>query len=141
VTLVAAKLVEPALVPSHESAPSLERTKKPRGSFFAWAYPLAMVGGMVLLLVMYLCQEANLVSLQYKMVQLEEKQASLKREKTELVLQVQELTSLSHIEQVATTRLGMVMPKQRLVLDLSDAAPRQAFLKDVVAQRVSSLNQ
>jgi len=103
---------------------------------------MVLIGGMALLLVMYLCQAANLVGLQYKMVQLQEKQAILRREKTELVLQVQELTSLQHIEHVAKSRLGMVLPRQRLVLDLSDSMPHQALLKDVVAaRRLSSLNQ
>jgi len=92
---------------------------------------------MALLLVLYLCQSAQLVGLQYKLVQLKEHRVHLLREKTDLVLEAQRLTSLAHIEQVATQRLGMVLPTERLVLDLSDGMPRQAFLKDVVAARPS----
>ncbi|MHB2020423.1 MAG: hypothetical protein ACYCW6_26095 [Candidatus Xenobia bacterium] len=118
---------------SDHPAPSLER-KRSRGSFLAWAYPIACITGMAVLLVLYLCQSAHLVKLQYKLVQLKEKQAALLREKTDLVLETQKLTSLAYVEQVATKRLGMILPAQRLVLDLS-AAPRyrQAFLKDMVA--------
>ena len=118
---------------SEAPAPSLER-KRPRGSFLAWAYPIACITGMAVLLVMYLCQSAHLVGLQYKLVQLKQKQAALLREKTDLVLETQKLTSLATVEQVATTRLGMILPNQRLVLDLSEQLPHQAsILKDMVA--------
>lgn len=142
--LVAEKLAETSLVqpafgqalPGHGAeapAPQAESDRQPRGSFFFWVYPITLVSAMAFLLVLYLCQAASLVGLQYKMVQMQEKEALLRREKTELVLQVQELTSLSHIEHVAVTRLGMVLPKQRLVLDLSENMPREAMLKNVVA--------
>ena len=120
---------------SNVPAPSLERARKAGRSFFSWAYPLACITGMAVLLVMYLCQSAQMVGLQYNLVRLKETKTSLLREKTDLVLDTQRLTSLARIEKVATQRLGMVLPTERLVLDLSDSAPKQAYLKDVVAVR------
>jgi len=133
---VAHKLTEiPVTASSKDPAPSLERAKKLRGGFLSWAYPLACITGMAVLLVMYLCQSAQMVGLQYKLVRLKETKSSLMREKTDLVLDVQKLTSLARIEKVATQRLGMVLPSERLVLDLSDSIPQQAYLKDSVAFR------
>jgi len=131
---VAHKMTEiPVKAPSKDPAPSLERARKPRGGFLSWAYPLACVTGMAVLLVMYLCQSAQMVGLQYKLVHLKETKNTLLREKTDLVLDVQRLTSLARIEKVATQKLGMGLPNERLVLDLSDSTPKQAYLTDVVA--------
>ena len=125
--------------PSVDLAPSLERARKPRGGFLSWAYPLACIACMAVLLVMYLCQSARMVGLQYHTVQLKERKAALLREKTDLALEVQELTSLARIEKIATQKLGMVLPTQRLVLDLTENVPQQAYLKDVVAARRMSI--
>ncbi|HEY4000817.1 MAG TPA: cell division protein FtsL [Candidatus Xenobia bacterium] len=138
--LAAEKLIDPAVVrsrPMPEPPPVVEkeRERKSAGGFFLWLYPTVAVSCMALLLVGLLCQSAKIVGLQYKMVQLKEKKSALLRERTDLTLEVQELTSLSRIEAVARGRLGMVLPRQRLVLDLSDSMPQQALLRNAVAAR------
>ncbi|CAN0419943.1 unnamed protein product, partial [Phaeothamnion confervicola] len=83
-----------------------------------WGFPVLVFGGVALLLFIYLGQFASMVRTQYKIVALRDKQRTLDREKIDLQLQIQQLTSLERVERIASGRLGMTAPLRRQVVDL-----------------------
>jgi cell division protein FtsL len=71
------------------------------------------------LMVMVVCQRAELVKYQYALVDLRQARLATVKERAELRLQIQRLSALERIDGVAG-RIGMVRPPQRLVLDMTD---------------------
>ena len=84
-----------------------------------WSFPVVVFGGVALLLFVFLGQFASLVRTQYKIVSLRDKQRNLEREKIDLQLQIQQLTSLERVERIASGRLKMVPPANRQIVDIS----------------------
>lgn len=110
-----------SLRPAHLPKPRME--KRPvRAELIPWSYPLVGFVAVSVLLVLYLCQFAQIVSSQYKMVALKETKRSLLRQQADLELSVQRLTSLERVESMATKRLGMVPPELRETLDVGAVA-------------------
>lgn len=110
-----------SLRPAHLPKPRME--KRPvRAELIPWSYPLVGFVAVSVLLVLYLCQFAQIVSSQYKMVALKETKRSLLRQQADLELSVQRLTSLERVESMATKRLGMVPPELRETLDVGVVA-------------------
>ncbi len=110
-----------SLRPAHLPKPKME--KRPvRAELIPWSYPLVGFVAVSVLLVLYLCQFAQIVSSQYKMVSLKETRRTLLRQQADLQLSVQRLTSLERVESVATTSLGMVPPELRETLDVGAVA-------------------
>jgi len=93
-------------------------TKKTAPNGILWLLPLADFASVSVLLFVYLGQYAALVRTQYQIVALKDQQHKLDQERSDLLLQVQELTSLERVEGVATGRLGMTPPARRQVLNL-----------------------
>ncbi len=122
-----------SLRPAHLPKPRLE--KRPvRPELIPWSYPLLGFVVVSLLLVLYLCQFAQTVSSQYKMVALKETRKTLLRQQQDLELSVQRLTSLERVESVATKRLGMVLPELRETLDVGAYAAKPRDLAVVSAR-------
>jgi cell division protein FtsL len=97
---------------------------KHKVEFLPWTAPVILTAGVALLLVVYLGQFASLIRTQYKVVALKDKHRQLERERIDLQLQIQKLTSLERIEAVAFKNLKMTTPNQRLVLQMnSDGRP------------------
>ncbi|MEW6282667.1 MAG: hypothetical protein AB1758_28920 [Candidatus Eremiobacterota bacterium] len=113
--------------PAHLPKPRGKR-RPVRPELIPWSYPLVGFVAVSILLVLYLCQFAQIVSAQYRLVALKETRRVLLRQQADLQLDVQELTSLERVEGVATRRLGMVPPESREVLDVGTWArsPREA---------------
>ena len=107
---------EPTLTASAERKPAPDREWMP------WSFPVALFAGVGLLLLVYLGQFASLVRTQYKIVALKDKQRLLEREKVDLQLQIQQLTALERVERVASTRLKMIAPTHRQVVNLGPNA-------------------
>ena len=84
-----------------------------------WSFPVFLFAGVAILLFVYLGQFACLVQTQYRIVALRDTQRNLEREKIDLQLQIQQLTSLERVERVASGRLKMMPPARRQVVDLS----------------------
>lgn len=95
---------------------------------------LSIIGiiGVAAMLIMYLCQCAQIVSSQYKICRLKETKCTLERSRLSLKLEVNRLCSLERIEAIARNELGMTHPPVRLVLDMRQPLV-QASLEDVVA--------
>jgi cell division protein FtsL len=109
--------------------------KRPvRPELIPWSYPLLGFVVVSVLLVLYLCQFAQIVSSQYKMVALKETRKTLLRQQQDLELSVQRLTSLERVESVATKRLGMVLPELRETLDVGVYAAKPRDLAVVSAR-------
>ena len=87
-----------------------------------WSYPVVGFAAVSILLVAYLCQFAQIVSIQYTLLELRGERKVLQREQDELELSIQELTSLERVENVAVTQLGMVAPSNREVLQVVPTA-------------------
>ena len=83
-----------------------------------WSFPVVVFGGVALLLFVFLGQFASLVRTQYKIVGLKDKQRNLEREKIDLQLQIQQLTSLERVEKIAAGRLKMMPPQNRQIIDI-----------------------
>jgi cell division protein FtsL len=84
------------------------------------------------MLIVYLCQCAQIVSCQYKICRLKETKSTLERSRLGLKLEVNRLSSLDRIEAIARNDLKMSNPPVRLVLDMRQPVV-QASLEDVVA--------
>jgi cell division protein FtsL len=98
-----------------------DRPKPPKRDreWMPWGFPVLVFGGVALLLFVYLGQFASMVRTQYKIVALRDKQRNLEREKIDLQLRIQQLTSLERVERIASGRLGMVTPPRREVVDMA----------------------
>jgi hypothetical protein len=81
--------------------------------------PTLAFGGVGFLLLAYLCQSAQIVRTQYRIVAVRGAVRELQQESADLDLSVCELTALERIEKVATQRLSMVIPKERRVIEVS----------------------
>ncbi|HXE73749.1 MAG TPA: cell division protein FtsL [Candidatus Nitrosotenuis sp.] len=99
-----------------------------RAQLVPWPVPLAGFIVCCILLLACLCQFAQMVSNQYRLIALKETREQLLREQAELRLKVQQLSSLERIEQIAAGRLKMVRPQSRQVLDLVHWAGRRPAL-------------
>lgn len=95
-----------------------------------WSFPVAVFGGVALLLFVFLGQFASLVRTQYKIVGLKDRQRNLEREKIDLQLQIQQLTSLERIERIASGRLQMAPPANRQIVDVGLASTQSKIAQD-----------
>ena len=96
------------------------------------AFYIVGIIGVATMLIMYLCQCAQIVSCQYNICRLKETKSTLERSRLALKLEVNRLNSLERIEAIARKDLGMTNPPVRLVLDMRQPLV-QASLEDVVA--------
>lgn len=95
-----------------------EHPRKEKAEWLPWFVPTGAFVVACCLTLVFLMQYAMLIRSHYKVVTLRDKQRTLVRERELMELQLQELSSLERVERVATTRLGMMQPVRRQVLDL-----------------------
>ncbi|MBX3168404.1 MAG: hypothetical protein KF760_13380 [Candidatus Eremiobacteraeota bacterium] len=86
--------------------------------WITWSLALGSFAAVFLLTMVFLCQYAILVQNHYRVVALRDRQKVLEREKDLMQLELQSLSSLERVEGVVTSRLKMVPPAHRQVLDL-----------------------
>lgn len=84
-----------------------------------WVFPGVAFLGVAFLLLSYLCQSAQIVRAQYRIVAVRAEVRALHARTSDLELGVQELTSLERVEKLATERLGMTAPQERRVIEVS----------------------
>lgn len=84
-----------------------------------WLPPVLAFGVMTSLLLAYLCQSAQIVRSQYRIVAVRGEVRELQAEKYDLELSVCELTALERIEKHAIEKLSMAIPTQRRVIEVS----------------------
>ncbi|MFH1452844.1 MAG: hypothetical protein ABIH00_02535 [Armatimonadota bacterium] len=104
------------------SAPRAARLRKPKRAFkINWALFVVsfVVLSIVLMLIVYLCNCAQLVDIQYRISDLRENRDQLSREIDFLDLKVQNLQSFERLQWEAERRLGMCKPADSLVLNIS----------------------
>ena len=117
----------------HSRSQLREMIRRNRGvSFMTIAFYVIGILGVATILIVYLCQCAQIVSCQYKICRLKETKSTLERSRFALKLDVNRLSSLERIETIARNELGMNHPPVRLVLDMRQPMV-QASLEDVVA--------
>lgn len=92
--------------------------RRPRFSAI-WTLPMLAFGGVSLLLLAYLCQSAQIVRAQYRIVAVRGEVRELQAEAADLELSMCELTALERVERLATQRLAMAVPTQRKVIEVS----------------------
>ena len=93
---------------------------------------LALIGITAMILI-YLCLCAQIISCQYQVFRMKETKITLERERLNMRLEVNRLSSLERIETIARKELGMSHPPNRLILDMRQPSVLQASLEDVVA--------
>lgn len=94
------------------------RSHSKKGFKRVYTLPFLAFCGVTFLLVAYLCQSAQLVRAEYEVLSKQQDMKVLEAEKADLELKVQELTSLERVERVAVTKLGMIVPQERQVLEV-----------------------
>lgn len=95
-------------------------TPSRRNGFSAiWTLPVLAFGGVSLLLLAYLCQSAQIVRAQYRIVAVRGEVRDLQAISADLELSMCELTALERVERLATQRLAMAVPTQRKVIEVS----------------------
>lgn len=103
-----------------------ERAKKVKSSplklvFNRISLVLSVIFSINLILIVYLNQCAKLVNYQYKSCQLKEIKDTLERQNNILQVKEENLSNFERIEKLAKVKLGMVMPVNRIVLNLSSS--------------------
>ena len=84
-----------------------------------WALPGLAFCGMTFLLLAYLCQSAQIVRSQYRIVAVRGEVRDLQAESNDLELSVCELTALERVEKLATDHLAMTIPTERRIIEVS----------------------
>lgn len=84
-----------------------------------WTLPALAFSGVTFLLLSYLCQSAQIVRAQYRIVAVRGEVKELQAESADLELSISELTALERIERLAIERLAMEVPTQRKVIEVS----------------------
>jgi cell division protein FtsL len=93
--------------------------KKPKVRYCVhWAYPVAFVAVIVFFVTVYLCQCAQLISVQYRVGDLKNLKTTLLTEQRNLKLAIEKLESLERIEKIAHNDLNMIAPARRHILSL-----------------------
>ncbi len=96
-----------------------EASPRRSGISAIWTLPALAFGGVSLLLLAYLCQSAQIVRAQYRIVAVRGEVRELQAEAADLELSMCELTALERVERLATQRLAMAVPTQRKVIEVS----------------------
>lgn len=86
--------------------------------WFGWTLALTTFVSVSMLVMVFLWQYALVIKSHYQVVALRDRARVLDRERAVMQLQIQSLSSLERVEKVAVTRLGMLPPVHRQVLDL-----------------------
>lgn len=91
---------------------------KPRPAIlFPVVAALFLIISVSFLLVLYLMLDSKIVSAQYNIFQLEGSKTKYIERNAVLGMEVQKLSALSRIDNIARKRLGMDMPKERILIE------------------------
>lgn len=80
---------------------------------------LTVIVCISVMMICYLCMCAKLISCQYKIFNVSESKQSLEKEKIELQLAIEKLSSLDRIEKIASIKLGLKAPDKRHIIDIT----------------------
>lgn len=105
------------------------------GPSVPWAWLIGGLGGVAVLIVLVLCQRAQLVENQYTLVDLRLAKARAMKERSEIRLSIQRLSALERVDGMSRKRLGMIRPGRRFVLDLSSPASLRASASQMLVAR------
>lgn len=83
---------------------------------------LFLILSVAILLVMYLMLDAKIVNIQYRLSSLETDKVKYVENNSMLALEVEKLSALSRIEQIARKNLGMEAPEERIIIKPSEIA-------------------
>lgn len=107
--------------PSFAADPSrAARTARPRsGGSIPWPALAITLFALGALIALVLCQKAQLIAAQYQLVDLKTARTQQLKDRDELKLHIQRLTSLDRVDNLSRIHLKMIAPAERQVLDLS----------------------
>lgn len=106
------------MIESRHTEQGEQNASSRRGSKKIWTLPFLAFCGVAFLVVAYLCQSAQLVRIQYAVLAKRQEIKTLEAKRADLELAVQELTSLERVERIAVTKLKMVAPGERHVIEV-----------------------
>ena len=111
----------------------------PRERFPGWILPIISVVLLSTLVALILTQDAEIVKIQYAIGQLKSRQTSVLQHRRDLMLEVQRLSALPRIEQMATEKLGLVPANDRLVLEIpaGPVASHEVAVRSLPQERLS----
>jgi cell division protein FtsL len=98
-----------------------------------WTCPTILVSVIAFLVVLYLCQCAQLTGVQYRVGQLKEQKKALITQQKEIRVSIEKLESLERIEKIAISELGMVYPKQRYLIAVKHPSNSPQTAQDDIA--------
>ena len=84
-----------------------------------WFFIITCMTALTVLILLVVKQRAELVKEQYALVDLKTQRAKVLKQRNELKLSIQGLTALERIDGMVRTKLKMIRPPHRIVLDLS----------------------
>lgn len=97
--------------------------QKPRPAvWFPGIAGLFLILSVAILLVIYLMLDAKIVNIQYRLSHLETDKVKYVENNSMLALEVEKLSALSRIEQIARKNLGMEAPEERIIIKPSEIA-------------------
>lgn len=100
------------------------RERNRRSSMVPWSLPLLAFVGVAGLVVLFLCQFAQVVALQYDLIAKKETLSELLHHQAQLELSIEQLSALNRVEKEAQ-KLGMTYPERWQVLDLVHFASQE----------------
>lgn len=86
--------------------------------YLHWIYPTFFVVSAAIFITVYLCQCAQIISVQYRIGKLKQEKNVLLEEQKKIKLQIEELEALERIEKIARNDLKMVYPSYRHTLNI-----------------------
>jgi len=104
-----------------------------------WIYPLLFFSALVCFLVIYLCQYAGLIRIQYGIGELKKEQARISKEKRRVKLGIEKLAAPERVEKIARQKLKMISPGKRIVLSLR--RPTSTAVDDEFTLEIISSNK
>ena len=91
-------------------------SKKPRYRYFVhWIYPIIMALIIVFFLVLFLCENAKNVRLQYNIGRLKLQKKEIQKKIHITKLNIEKLQSLERIDKIARNEIKMIEPKHSLL--------------------------
>lgn len=125
------KVLLPRNINRHQKA---RKSKKSRYRYFVhWIYPTIIAVVVVFFLVLFLCENAKVIRLQYNIGRLKSQKKEIYKKIHITKLNIEELQSLERIDRIARNEIKMIEPAYRLVLNLAHPTKTAEFQEETVS--------
>ncbi len=98
-----------------------------------WSIPIIFIFTIVFFISLYLCNSSKIISTQYRITQLKQKQQNLIAEKKKIQLEIEQLDSLERVEQVAKTQFNMIEPTDRYTITVTSSTRTAQLPEELIS--------